>query len=94
MTGLDHPLRVTFKPRADAGDLCVALASMISKYLRELLMAEFNEFWQKHLPGLTPTAGYPGDAVRFFADIEPVRRRLNVADRQCGGNADKGAKWR
>ena len=82
VTGLDHPMRVTFMPRADGADMCVALASMISKYLRELFMAEFNEFWLKLVPGLAPTAGYPGDAGRFFADIEPVRRRLKVADRQ------------
>ena len=74
-------MRVTFMPRADAGDLCVALASMVSKYLRELLMAEFNEFWRKHLPDLVPTAGYHGDAGRFFADIKPVRRRLKIAVR-------------
>ena len=80
--GLDHPLRVTFMPRADGEDLCVALASMVSKYLRELLMAEFNDFWQKHLPDLAPTAGYPQDAARFFADIEPARRKLKVPDRQ------------
>ena len=82
VTGLNHAMRLTFMPRADAGDLCVALASMVSKYLREVLMAEFNQFWQTHLPGLAPTAGYPVDAVRFFADIEPVRRQLQVADRQ------------
>lgn len=82
VTGLAHPMRVTFMPRADAEDLCVALASMVSKYLRELLMGEFNEFWQKHVPNLTPTAGYPVDAIRFFADIASVRGRLNVADRQ------------
>ncbi len=82
VTGLAHPMRVTFMPRADAGDMCVALASMVSKYLREMLMAEFNDFWRKHVPNLAPTAGYPVDAIRFFADIEPVRRRLKVADRQ------------
>jgi len=82
VAGLDHPLRLTFRPRADSGDLCVALASMISKYLRELFMAEFNEFWQKEVPGVTPTAGYPVDAGRFFADIGPARLRLGVPDRQ------------
>ena len=32
---------------------------MISKYLRELFMAEFNDFWQKEVPGVVPTAGVP-----------------------------------
>ncbi|HYV35034.1 MAG TPA: hypothetical protein VE988_04965, partial [Gemmataceae bacterium] len=32
---------ITFEPRADANHFCVALASMVSKYLRELFMLEF-----------------------------------------------------
>jgi len=55
---------LTFQPRADQSYFCVALASMVSKYLRELLMGEFNRFWQEHVPGLRPTAGYPTDAAR------------------------------
>lgn len=43
----------------------VALASMTAKYLRELAMAAFNEFWSGRMPGLTPTAGYPVDARRW-----------------------------
>ena len=85
--GLTHSLRMTFAPGADSADLCVALASMISKYLRELLMAEFNAFWRRHMPELVPTAGYPVDAGRFFADIRPIRERLGVPDRRLCGNA-------
>jgi ribonuclease HII len=81
LVGLERPVRLTFMPRADGSELCVALASMISKYLRELFMVEFNAFWQKELPGLEPTAGYPGDAARFFEAISPVRQRLGVPDR-------------
>lgn len=80
LIGLDRPVRLTFMPRADGSEFCVALASMISKYLRELFMVEFNAFWQKEMPGLEPTAGYPGDAARFFADIGPIRQRLGVPD--------------
>jgi ribonuclease HII len=77
--GLDRKLHLTFQPRADAEHFCVALASMTSKYLRELLMAEFNEFWQKHAPGVKPTAGYPGDAERFYKDIMPAAQRLGIS---------------
>jgi ribonuclease HII len=80
VAGLPREVRLTFTPRADAAHLCVALASMVSKYLRELLMAEFNRFWQGHVPGLKPTAGYPGDAVRFFADIRPAVARLGIPE--------------
>jgi ribonuclease HII len=77
--GLRRPIRFTFQPRADGEDFCVALASMASKYLRELLMREFNRFWIGHLPDLKPTAGYPGDAARFFMKIKPVAKRLGIA---------------
>jgi hypothetical protein len=43
----------------------VALASMAAKYVRELAMAAFNEFWAERVPGLAPTAGYPVDANRW-----------------------------
>jgi hypothetical protein len=76
--GLDRPVRLTFQPRADAEHFCVALASMASKYVRELLMHEFNAFWRRHLPDLAPTAGYPGDAARFYAAIRPAADRLGL----------------
>jgi hypothetical protein len=78
--GLNRKVKLTFQPRADAEHFCVALASMTSKYLRELLMSEFNQFWQKHSPGVKPTAGYPGDAERFFKDITPAAQRLGISE--------------
>jgi ribonuclease HII len=78
--GLGRELRLTFQPRAEAACLCVALASMASKYLRELLMQEFNRFWQEQIPDLKPTAGYPGDALRFWETIQPAARRLGIPE--------------
>jgi ribonuclease HII len=78
--GLERDVRLTFQPRADAEHFCVALASMVSKYLRELLMLEFNRFWQEHVPGLEPTAGYPTDAGRFLDAIRPTVQRLGIAE--------------
>lgn len=49
-----------------------AAASLASKYLRELSMKPFNDFWSEKIPGLAPTAGYPEDARRFLADIQPA----------------------
>jgi hypothetical protein len=69
---------VRFEVEADRRHLPVALASMMSKYLRELLMEQFNRFWQAHVPGLKPTAGYPGDAARFYAAIRTARERLGI----------------
>lgn len=76
--GLERGVRLQFQPRADAEYLCVALASMFSKYLREVLMLEFNRFWREHLPDLKPTAGYPGDAARFLQDICPTIEKLGL----------------
>jgi hypothetical protein len=59
--------------------LPTALASMTSKYLRELAMRAFNDFWCGRVSGLTPTAGYPGDARRFMTAIEGVSAELGIA---------------
>jgi len=61
--------------------LPAALASMTSKYLRELAMQPFNAFWQRLLPELKPTAGYPVDAQRFKREIAAVQRELRIEDR-------------
>ncbi|MDR0871618.1 MAG: hypothetical protein LBN39_12585 [Planctomycetaceae bacterium] len=50
--------------------LPIGLSSMLSKYVRELAMLEFNAYWRQLIPGLKPTAGYPEDAKRFRADVE------------------------
>ena len=76
--GLGRPVTVTFCPRADAGSVSVALASMLCKYLREVCMRQFNAFWAKHVPGLKPTAGYPGDARRFYDEIRPAMEALGL----------------
>jgi hypothetical protein len=57
-----------------------ALASMASKYLRELAMRAFNDFWCARVPGLARTAGYPRDARRFKAAIEPLQSALGISD--------------
>ena len=69
---------VTFRPRSDSESVAVALASMLCKYLRELCMMQFNQFWVKHHPGIAPTAGYPLDAHRFFAEIAGTLPRLQL----------------
>jgi hypothetical protein len=80
VVGLGRDVRLTFQPRAEAACLCVALASMASKYLRELFMREFNAFWQQHVPGVKATAGYPGDAARFLEAIRPAAGKLGIGE--------------
>ncbi|QDU59389.1 Hypothetical protein Pan216_02170 [Planctomycetes bacterium Pan216] len=69
---------VVFRVKADGASLPVALASMIAKYLRERAMESFNEFWREQSPALKPTAGYPQDARRFLAEIEPTLAKLGI----------------
>jgi hypothetical protein len=64
-----------FEPRAERY-APVALASMVAKYLREVHMQQFNDFWSARLPHLRPTQGYPVDAGRFFAQIESLLPEL------------------
>jgi hypothetical protein len=71
MRGVGRRLELDFRPRADSNDGLVALASMISKAVREWWMAVFNEHWAARIDGLRPTAGYPGDSTRFREAIEP-----------------------
>lgn len=58
----------------------VALASMVSKYVREAAMDLFNAWWERHVPGLKPTRGYPEDARRFRKDIAPAVSALGIAE--------------
>jgi len=74
-----RPVEVRFRSGGERF-LPAALASMTAKYLRELAMRAFNQFWCRHVPHLRPTAGYPVDARRFKREIEPAQRRLAVAD--------------
>jgi len=73
------PISLRFQPRADGEHFCVALASMLSKYLREVLMQDLNRFWQERLPGLKPTAGYASDAPRFYEAIRPTAEKMGLA---------------
>ena len=52
----------------------LALASIVSKTVRERWMDRFNAHWIARIPDLRPTAGYPLDARRFRQVIEPACR--------------------
>lgn len=63
-------MTVTFMPEAERQHLPVALASMLAKLIRELMMARFNAYWRGLIPQLKPTAGYVQDGRRWLADLE------------------------
>src|SRR5665213_1802776 len=75
-----HAARLVWMEKAEIQCLPVAAASMLSKYLREVMMHRFNAYWKQLLPEVNPTAGYHTDGLRFLADIEPTRRELGIGD--------------
>jgi len=60
---------IEFLVRSDSIRLETALASMISKYVREVAMSLFNAWWEKRVPGIRPCAGYPLDSRRFLREL-------------------------
>ncbi|MCL2000886.1 MAG: hypothetical protein FWG74_05585 [Planctomycetes bacterium] len=60
---------IRFLAKADKVSFPTALASLAAKYVRERAMRELNAWFEKRLPGLKPTAGYPEDARRWLAEV-------------------------
>ena len=79
--GSEH-LEVHFLRKGESRQMPIALASMTSKYLRELFMKLLNRYWIGQPGGadLKPTAGYYTDGHRFLIDIAEARKRLGTPD--------------
>ena len=73
-----NSVRIIFREKAETQCMAVALASMLSKYLREALMRRFNAFWASQMPEVVPTAGYYSDGTRFLRDIDAGRRNWGL----------------
>lgn len=78
LTGRERTLDIEFVVGGDGRHFPIALASMFSKYIRELYMTLLNEYWCKRQTELKPTAGYYNDAVRWLEDAEPAIRKAGV----------------
>ncbi len=76
----DQIVPIIFAEKAETQSMSVALASMLSKYLRESLMHRYNLWWADQIPGLEPTAGYYGDGSRFLREIEAKRIELGIPE--------------
>lgn len=71
-------MSVSFLVRAEEQHLPVALASMASKYTRELMMDRMNHWFTQRIDGLKPTKGYAVDGGRFLEEVQPHAERLNI----------------
>lgn len=71
--------RISFDTGGESKRLPIALASIVSKYVREALMHCFNAFWSREAPGVKPTAGYYTDGSRFMLEIAPHLERLGIS---------------
>jgi len=74
----DRTCEIQFATRGEQRHFTTALASVYSKYLRELFMHAFNRYWCGQMRGLRPTAGYYQDAQRWLGDAEGAIARLAV----------------
>lgn len=63
-------MRLHFAVGADDRFLPVALASMLSKFLRQLLIENINRYFTGFHTELKPTAGYWKDGLRFIEDLK------------------------
>jgi ribonuclease HII len=71
---------IAFIEKGDGNHLPIALASMGAKYLRELMMSQFNAWFHTYDAGIKPTAGYYGDGQRWLNDTSALRQKLGVRD--------------
>jgi ribonuclease HII len=73
-------IRLSFEVGGDDLYLPVALASMVSKYLRELLMDCMNEHFVAMDASLKPTAGYWTDGQRFVKELRRCLPHVEIDD--------------
>ena len=75
-------MRIHFVVKADDRFLPVSLASMTSKYMRELMVENINRYFLSHHSELKPTAGYFEDGRRFISDIATLTPNIKYDPKQ------------
>jgi ribonuclease HII len=72
---------IAFVQDSDASDLCVAMASMVGKYIREALMARIVRFYRGSVPELPDASGYHDPVTATFVEkTVPLRRKHEVPE--------------
>ena len=72
-------MKIHFLQKGEQRQLPIALASMTSKYVRELCMEMLNGYFRRRCPELAPTAGYYTDGRRFLKDLEDYALPAQIA---------------
>lgn len=73
--------RVRFEVDCDATHPPVGLASMLGKYMREVLVERQNAFYRAHDAQLPRASGYHDPVTaRFVTQTAPIRARLRIVD--------------
>jgi ribonuclease HII len=72
---------IAFVRDADADDLCVSMASLVGKYVREALMARVVRYYRGELPELPDASGYHDPVTtRFMEATRLLRKSRDVPD--------------
>jgi ribonuclease HII len=74
---------VAFVRDADAADPLVMLASLVGKYLRELLMARVARFYPTAFDSEAPPSGYHDPITQAFVDRTALARRRQKIPNTC-----------
>jgi ribonuclease HII len=89
---------IAFVRDSDASDLCVAMASMVGKYVREAMMDRIARHYRRAVDGLPAASGYYDPVTTsFIAATRLVRGAREVPDdcferRTEGGEPARGAR--
>jgi ribonuclease HII len=72
---------LSFVRDSDASDLCVAMASLVGKWVREATMARIVRHYREALPELPDASGYHDPVTaRFVEATRLVRAQREVPD--------------
>ena len=81
---------IAFVRDSDASDLCVAMASMVGKYVREALMERVARHYQRAVPGLRGASGYHDPVTSAFIGATRLVRRAREIPAECFDRGDAG----
>jgi ribonuclease HII len=74
---------IGFVRDADASDLCVSMASLVGKYVREALMARVVRFYRGELPALPDASGYYDPVTTTFIEGTRLLRKSRDIPEVC-----------